>query len=69
MCRELSISPKLAFEGEEVSSILGLVSARAWCGNPAENGRACPFSPVAFCRVSDDRSEGKIGLAVSTSQL
>jgi len=63
MCRELSISPKLAFEGEEVSTILGLVSAglgAAILPKTAEH----VHSPVAFCRVSDYRSERTIGLAV-----
>lgn len=63
MCRELSISPKLAFEGEEVSTILGLVSAGLGAAILPKTAEHI-HSPVAFCRVSDYRSERTIGLAV-----
>lgn len=67
MCRDLNINPKLAFEGEEVSTILGLVSAglgAAILPKTAEH----VHSPVAFCRVSDYKCERTIALAVLKDQ-
>ncbi|MEC3605811.1 LysR family transcriptional regulator [Bacillus glycinifermentans] len=63
MCRDLEISPKLAFEGEEVSTILGLVSAGLGAAILPKTAEHVHL-PVVFCRVADYRSERKIGLAV-----
>ncbi|MEK4270140.1 MULTISPECIES: LysR family transcriptional regulator [Bacillus] len=63
MCRDLGISPKLAFEGEEVSTILGLVSAGLGAAILPKTSEHV-HSPVAYCRVADYRCERMIGLAV-----
>ncbi|MDJ1630808.1 LysR substrate-binding domain-containing protein [Bacillus velezensis] len=62
MCRDLNIHPHLAFEGEEVSTILGLTAAGLGVAVVAENRGAFILSG-RFLPVADYQCERTIALA------
>ncbi|WFE12958.1 LysR family transcriptional regulator [Bacillus atrophaeus] len=62
MCNELQISPQLAFEGEEVSTILGLAASGLGAAVLPKTAEHQHF-PVVFCHVADYKCERTIALA------